>query len=186
MQNTAKAITMITVRQVVWTVAKVLISQSPDYHFGYILFAAAVALKLWPTTPRPGLATLIRDIAARPQPVDLHFPVARHFDFFVGHSWASGLSVFADAKNQESTSEAVNAYYAVALIGMASGDKGLEQWGRVLAKMETRSARQYWQIVPNNHQQAEYGTKFDKNGCVGVLWSTKVDYATWFGRTEKV
>ncbi len=37
------------------------------------------------------------------------FAQARHRDFFAGHSWANGIiTAFADSKNQESTSEAVN------------------------------------------------------------------------------
>jgi endo-1,3(4)-beta-glucanase len=32
-------------------------------------------------------------------------------DFFDGHSWASGLFVQNNGKSQESSSEAINAYY---------------------------------------------------------------------------
>merc|ERR1712070_500556 len=47
------------------------------------------------------------------------FPVARHKDFYHGHSWASGLFVQANAKSQESSSEAINAYYSVYLYAKA-------------------------------------------------------------------
>lgn len=40
----------------------------------------------------------------------------------MGHSWAAGLQLSADGKNQESSSEAVNGYRAVALLGTATGD----------------------------------------------------------------
>jgi len=52
-----------------------------------------------------------------PQPTSSLFPVARHKDFFDGHSWASGLFPMANGKSQESVSEAVNAYYGAALLG---------------------------------------------------------------------
>jgi len=71
------------------------------------------------------------------------------------------------------------------LFGAATNDKDLENRGRVLAAMELRSAKQYWQIIPYKRGSASYGLPFDKNGCVGVLWSTKVDYATWFGAKDE-
>jgi endo-1,3(4)-beta-glucanase len=56
------------------------------------------------------------------------FPVARHKDFFDGHSWASGLFPMANGKSQESVSEAANAYYGVHLLGVALGDDALSKW----------------------------------------------------------
>jgi hypothetical protein len=44
-------------------------------------------------------------------PASPHFPLARHKDFYDGHSWASGLFDQANSKSQESVSEATNAYY---------------------------------------------------------------------------
>ncbi|CAM9873455.1 unnamed protein product, partial [Chrysoparadoxa australica] len=44
----------------------------------------------------------------------------RHKDFFSGHSWASGLFSQANGKSQESSSEAVNAYYGAYLFGVAT------------------------------------------------------------------
>jgi endo-1,3(4)-beta-glucanase len=53
-------------------------------------------------------------------------------DFFDGHSWASGLFSQANGKSQESSSEAVNAYYAVYLMGLATGNAETRDWGRIL------------------------------------------------------
>ena len=39
----------------------------------------------------------------------------RHKSWFGGHSFASGLSPFANGKSQESSSEVVNCYYSVHL-----------------------------------------------------------------------
>ena len=64
---------------------------------------------------------LIRDIA-NPSDADPLYPPMRHKDWFVGHSWAGGLFPSASGRNQESTSEAVNAWYAIALFGDAIGD----------------------------------------------------------------
>lgn len=96
----------------------------------------------------------------------------------MGHSWASGLFVFGDAKNQESTSEAVNAYYAIYLLGLAMENTYLADWGRLLLATEMRSSRKYWHITSDSEI---YEAPFANNKIVGVLWSTKVDYATFFG-----
>ena len=60
----------------------------------------------------------VRDIA-NPSAEDPYFPVARHKDWYFGGSWASGVinPPNPNGRNQESSSEAVNAYDAVALWG---------------------------------------------------------------------
>jgi endo-1,3(4)-beta-glucanase len=42
---------------------------------------------------------------------------------------------------------------------------------------EIRSAQKYWQIKDSSI----YESVFAQNTVVGIVWSTKVDYATWFG-----
>lgn len=44
---------------------------------------------------------------------------------------------------QESSSEAVNGYYGVYLMGLARGDQELADWGRLLLAMELRSAKKW-------------------------------------------
>ena len=65
---------------------------------------------------------LIRDIAS-PDPDDPMFPSIRCFDLYAGHSWASGHAKFADGNNQESSSESMNAWYAMMLWGEVTGDE---------------------------------------------------------------
>jgi endo-1,3(4)-beta-glucanase len=60
---------------------------------------------------------LIRDIA-NPSHEDTFFPTFRHKDWYQGSSWASGIAVSPlNGRNQESSSEAIAAYEAVALYG---------------------------------------------------------------------
>jgi endo-1,3(4)-beta-glucanase len=47
----------------------------------------------------PALRHLIRDIA-NPSASDPLYPQHRHKDWFVGHSWASGLFPSASGRNQ--------------------------------------------------------------------------------------
>lgn len=55
-----------------------------------------------------------------------------------------------NGKSQESVSESINAYYGVYLLGLAAGDDGMRDWGRVLLALEVRAARKYWQMPRGN------------------------------------
>eukprot|EP01128_Nolandella_sp_AFSM9_P007004 TRINITY_DN3731_c0_g1_i1.p1 TRINITY_DN3731_c0_g1~~TRINITY_DN3731_c0_g1_i1.p1 ORF type:complete len:815 (+),score=133.38 TRINITY_DN3731_c0_g1_i1:158-2446(+) len=148
------------------------------FHYGYYIYAASVLLRNDPQwVHKDKMIDLIRDIA-NPSVKDPYFPVTRHKDWFLGHSWAQGLDPTMDGKNQESTSEAVNAYYAIHLFGLAIGDQRLSDWGRLLTATEIRSTHTYWQIKPDT---VVYTPPFRENTVVGILWSLKADYATFFG-----
>jgi endo-1,3(4)-beta-glucanase len=73
----------------------------------------------------------------------------------MGHSWASGLQVSVDGKNQESSSEAVNAYLALVQLGRATGDTVLEGWGQLLLASEVTAARKYTQVYGGNDIYAQ-------------------------------
>ena len=96
----------------------------------------------------------------------------------VGHSWAAGLYEFGDSRNQESTSESVNGWYAISLYGLAIGDERIRDLGRLALATEIRSSQMYWQITSSKNI---YPSPFADRKVVGILWSTKVDYATFFG-----
>lgn len=143
------------------------------------MYAAAVVGKAEPsflTQYKSQILTYVRDYA-NPSSQDPYFPVTRNKDWYNGHSWASGVTEFGDNRNQESTSEAINAYYAIVLLGEAMNDTDLKNWGRLLLAMEIRSARKYWHVKDDSI----YPDSFVGGHMVGVLWDTKVDYATWFG-----
>ncbi|KAJ1994342.1 hypothetical protein H4R33_000303 [Dimargaris cristalligena] len=150
------------------------------FHYGYFVYAAAVIAKYDPTwlnQNQVAVMTLLRDYA-NPNHNDPYFPFLRQMDLFDGHSWASGIFPFADGRNQESTSESVNAYYAMYLWGLASGNRNLSLVGNALVTMELLSSRNYWHMTTVH---SVYPVPFANNKVVGILWSTKVDHATWFG-----
>ena len=149
------------------------------FHYGYFLYAAAVLARSDPAfaeTHRGALLALVRDVA-NPSASDPRFPRFRHMDFFRGHSWAAGLSELGDGQDQESTSEAVNAWYGLQLLGLATGDARMRELGRVLQALEVDGARTYWQIPAAS---TVYGDPFDQNMCVGILFETKAVFATFF------
>ncbi|XXX74861.1 glycosyl hydrolase [Sorangium sp. So ce134] len=154
------------------------------FHYGYFLYAAAVLAKGdpdWRDEYGDKVLWLVRDIA-NPSVKDQHFTPFRSMDWFRGHSWASGLFPFADGRNQESTSEAVNAWYSMKLLGEALDNEDVKNLGRVLLALETASAQTYWQITSDS---TVYDVPFKDNGAVGVLWSTKADFSTWFGENPE-
>lgn len=150
------------------------------FHYGYWIYAAAAMAKdnpAWVSQWGDEVMDLIRDIA-EPSGADPHYGYMRNKDWFVGHSWAAGLFEFGDARNQESSSEAVNAWYAVYLYGLAIEDDRIRDLGRMMLATELRATWKYWQI---NAGEGIYPEPFASNKVVGILWGTKVDHGTFFG-----
>ncbi|KAJ2087808.1 hypothetical protein IW138_004703 [Coemansia sp. RSA 986] len=156
------------------------------FHYGYFVYAAAVLTWLRPQwldkRRRAFIDLLARDYCTptAQATADMSFPPMRCFDMFDGHSWAAGLFAFADSRNQESTSEAINAYYGAYLYAQVTDRPQLAQYMRAVLQLEARATRTYWHLgdLESLLYPARYA--YDK-AIVGILWSTKVDYATFFG-----
>ena len=150
------------------------------FHYGYFLYAAAAMAKnnpTWVAQYGDKVMDLVRNLA-NPASSDPHYAYLRNKDWFVGHSWASGLYEFGDGRNQESSSEAVNAWYSLYLYGLAIGNDRIRDLGRLMLATEIRSTQRYWQV---DSSDGIYDEPYASNKVVGVLWSTKVDYGTFFG-----
>ncbi|KAJ1675478.1 hypothetical protein EV182_001182 [Spiromyces aspiralis] len=170
------------------------------FHYGYFVYAAAVAGKLdiaWLMLHQEAVLALLRDYA-NPTRLDSSFPRLRHFDLFDGHSWAAGTFAFGDSRNQESTSEAVNAYYGAYLLAKVLNRSDLETFYHTLTCLEARTARQYWHIGDESSRpkyshysqyhdlRNVYPKPFGENHyVVGILWGTKVDFTTFFGANRE-
>jgi len=150
------------------------------FHYGYFMYAAGVLAKAdpaWAEQWKDPLFNILRDIA-EPSGADPYYTINRMKDWYMGHSWASGITEFADSHNQESSSESVNGWYGVYLFGLGIGDQRITDLGRLLMATEIRSTHKYWQIMSGDQI---YPEPYASNKVVGILWGTKVDYATWFG-----
>lgn len=155
------------------------------YHLGYFLYGIAVLAKLdsvWGRRYRPQAYTLMADFMNLGRGENSSYPRLRCFDLWKLHSWAGGLTEFADGRNQESTSEAVNAYYSAALMGLAYGDTHLVAIGSMLSAMEIHSAQTWWHMREDDNLYAEDFTR--ENRVVGVLWANKRDSGLWFAPPE--
>lgn len=151
------------------------------YHLGYFLYAIAVLAKIdpaWGKKYKPQAYTLMADFMNLSRRSTSCYPRLRCFDLWKLHSWAGGLTEFGDGRNQESTSEAVNAYYSAALMGLAYGDTHLVATGSTLAAMEIQAAQTWWHMKEGDNM---YGEEFTReNRVVGVLWANKRDSGLWF------
>lgn len=141
-----------------------------QFHYGYFVYAAAVIGYIDPTWLTSGnrawVNTLIRDYA---NPVDDdYFPFSRSFDWFHGHSWAKGLFESADGKDQESSSEDSNAYYAIKMWGKISGDAAMEARGSLQLAVQARAVQNYFLYQSNNTVQPP---SFIGNKAAGIVSS---------------
>jgi len=147
------------------------------FHYGYFLCAAAEIARndpRWATKWGGVIELLIRDIAS-PDRADSMFPWLRCFDPYAGHSWASGHAKFGDGNNQESSSEAMNAWYGTILWGEATHNSKLRDLGIYLFTTEMNAIQEYWFNV--------HGDNFPKSypaSCVTMVWGGKGANGTWF------
>jgi endoglucanase Acf2 len=148
------------------------------FHYGYMIRAAAEIARLeprWAATDRWGgmVELLIRD-CANPDRGDPLLPFLRNFDIYAGHSWADGKADFGDGNNQESSSEAMNAWTGMILWGQATGNRRIRDAGIYLYATEKDAIDQYWFDVYD-----QYPREFDKP-MVSMIWGGKAVWATWF------
>lgn len=142
------------------------------FHYGYILYAAAVVGRYdaeFVDTHRSMINLLVADIAN--YSADQQLPLRRHYDAYAGHSWASGAAPFEDGNNQESSSEAINAWTALGLWADVSNNTHLKDQSAWLLSNEMMTAKRYWLGV--NASGYDYSV-------VGITWGGKRDYGTWF------
>lgn len=151
------------------------------YHLGYFLYAIAVLAKIdpaWGRKYRAQAYSLVADFMNLGRRADSKYSRLRCFDLYKLHSWAGGLTEFADGRNQESTSEAINGYYSAALLGLAYGDAHLVSVGSMLTSFEIEAAKTWWHVKEGD---SLYGEEFStENRMVGVLWASKRDSSLWF------
>nr|GLL18804.1 probable endo-1,3(4)-beta-glucanase ARB_01444 [Ipomoea trifida] len=154
---------------------------------GYFIYAIAVLAKIdsvWGRKYKRQAYSLVEDYMNLGRREGSHYPKLRCFDLWKLHSWAAGLTESADGRNQESTSEAVNAYYAAALMGLVYGDPNLVAIGSTLSAMEILSAQTWWH-VREDPENSVYTQEFSReNRVVGVLWANKRDSGLRFAPPE--
>ena len=148
------------------------------FHYGYVLYAAAVlgaADHQFVSDYGATVDLLVRDFAGTDAAAGTGgLPSFRVWNAYEGHSAASGFVPFADGNNQESSSEAVHAWEGVVRWGLVSGESATVATGMTHYALEAAAASRYWL-----GQGAERPAGF-AHTVVGMVWGAKTDYATWF------
>ena len=135
------------------------------FHYGYLLYAAALLGNMDPSFVRSHgdyVDAVYHDISHESnfdstESTGVFLPGARHKSWFDGHSFASGMFPFGNGKSQESSSEAVNAYYGAYLWSLVRNgaaenpsldDSEQTDFARLLLATEIRGAKTYWHMMP--------------------------------------
>jgi endoglucanase Acf2 len=103
------------------------------------------------------------------------FPFLRNFDPYEGHSWASGIGLGPYGNNQESSSEAINAWAGLIMWGEITGNLQLRELGQYLYTTEIEAINHYWFDIHRLVFPPEY-----KNVETSMLFGGKYAHNTWW------
>lgn len=156
------------------------------FHYGYFVRAAAEICRVdsaWCTSDQwgPMVELLIRDYAAGRD--DPRFPYLRHFDPAFGFSWASGSANYLLGNNNESTSEAANAYGAMILYGLVTDQPDLVDRGVYLHASTAASFWEYWNDLDGYRQKPDIYRNFPESYdplTTSIVWGSGHEFTTWF------
>ncbi len=161
------------------------IEQMNDHHFwfGYWIRAAAeIAMRdpAWAAKDRwGGMVELLVANIAHAERGRADFPYLRNFDPYEGHSWAVGIGGAGDyggwGNNQESSSEALNAWAGLVLWGEVTGNRALRDLGVYLFTTESEAINHYWFDLHRLVFAPEY-----RNPLASMVFGAKYAHNTWW------
>ena len=160
--------------------------QDHHFHYGYFVRAAAEVCRVdkdfcSAEQYGPMFELLIRDYAGgRDDPM---FPYLRNFDPANGFSWASGEVNFARGNNNESTSEAANAYGAMVLYGLATGNDEITERGMYLHASTSATYWEYWNDIDGWRGGDADARNFPSGYpriTTSIIWGEGSAFSTWF------
>lgn len=146
------------------------------FHYGYYAFATGMLAMQDPqfAADYGPMARLVAKQYANWERDDKQFPFLRTFDIWAGHSWASGGGSQTGC-NQESSSEAVQSWSGLILLGQALGDKDMVAAGVMGYVSETQATMEYWFNAHGDVFPPEW-----KHPIAGMIWSAGKVWGTWF------
>lgn len=146
------------------------------FHYGYFTSSAAMLGLADPQFLRDygGMARLVAKEYANWERDDAEFPFLRTFDIWEGHSWAGGFSS-GGGNNQESSSEAMQSWSGVFLLGTALGDKAMAATGAMGYAIESHAVMEYWFDIHGDNFAPNFG-----HPVTGMVWSGGNAYGTYF------
>lgn len=105
---------------------------------------------------------------------DVFMPFLRTFDPYLGHSFAGGIGD-GGGNNQESTSEAINSWFGIYLLGVELNDKDIIDAGAMGYMLEVITAGEYWLDLYEDNFPTTY-----EHDYVGILRTDNLAWATYF------
>ncbi|NBI28532.1 fibronectin type III domain-containing protein [Chengkuizengella marina] len=175
---------MIGYREAFWSAPNLT---DHHFHYGYFIKAAAEIARADEQflAEYGGMVDLLIRHIASPDRDDPMFPFLRNYDPYAGHSWADGKAGFGAGNNQESVSEAINAWTGIVLWGeLLSTLPGKEVEGKEIRDLgiylytsEVDASNEYYfdlnqDIYPEEWQQVAHT----------IVWGGKVDNTTFWTR----
>ena len=147
------------------------------FHYGYFIQAAALLATCDPDFVQDyePMLTLVAKQYANWDHADSQLPFLRTMDPWIGHSYAGGLSS-GNGNNQESTSEALQSWAGLYLLGCTLGNDAMRDAGAFGYASEARATQEYWFDLHGDVFPDEY-----EHPIVGILWNGGNAYATYFG-----
>lgn len=149
-----------------------------DHHFHYGYFTRAAGLLAFEDPAFAAdfgpMATLVAKQYANWDRADLEFPFLRTFDPWAGHSYAGGFSS-PGGNNQESSSEAIQSWAGLFMLGSALNNPAMRDTGAMGYVMERAAVREYWLDVHGDLFPAAYG-----HSSAGIVFDSGQAYATYF------
>ena len=146
------------------------------FHYGYFTNAAAMLAMEDPDFLKEygDMARLVAKEYANCDRSDTRYPFLRTFDIWAGHSWAGGLGS-PGGNNQESSSEAMQSWAGLYLLGTMLNDPDMTATGAMGYAMESKAVMEYWFNIHGDLLPAKY-----HHPTVGILWSGGNAWGTYF------
>jgi endoglucanase Acf2 len=152
------------------------------FHYGYFVYASAILAIYDPSfaesSQYKGMVDLLIKEFANPLRDDTSFPFLRNFDVYEGHSWANGRGG-ADAwfgNDEESTSEAMNAWAGIYLWGIVTNNQTLINLGVYGYTTQYEATKNYYFNI-----EGDIWTTLDFNHkSVGMLFDSKFNWSLWW------
>ena len=158
------------------------------FHYGYFVYASALLCMLDDDFRQQygPMARLVALDYANPyksepltsnlSPLTYHYPYFRTFNPYLGHSFAGGMGNEGNGNGQESSSESMQGWGGVWMLGAALGDEDLMEAGIYGYTLEARGTAEYW--FDRGRRNIDY-TKYLHPYCCNLTMQG-VGWWTWF------
>jgi beta-glucosidase-like glycosyl hydrolase len=149
------------------------------FHYGYFTVGAA-RLMMVDNAFKSDYSEMVKKVAEtyagwrRYNGVGSYQPFLRNFDPYLGHSFAGGTGD-GGGNNQESTSEALNSWFGLYLLGVELNDKEIIDVAAMGYVLERTAAEEYWLDLQDENFPNTYAHEY-----AGIVRTDNVAWATYF------